>query len=409
MNGRRTLLPCVVLLLLFIGMIQPTHSQNDEQDRFYSDALTIYSRQATHEDIATLMSLQGVYEEGTTYNIIIDGYGTGLRPPTVEEWNAMASSLSIVERIDLAGGMDSLPATIDHSASIHFPPVGSQGQEGSCVAWAVGYYTKTFQEAVERGWDFSDASWTNGEPTPSYQDKIMSPDFIYHQINGGVDGGSTYNDAITLVTSVGASSWALMPYSQYDHTSWPSETAWREAPLYRGDGGFNYAYFSSVGIDSLKALLADGVLGIISIDANQYGAMTDDIWTTDTYVLSGTNHANTVVGYDDTKAYTEGGQTKYGAFKVVNSWGPTWSGDGTYWISYNAMAQVVRYFMYYYDRIAYEPETVAVYTIDHASRRYADIIGEQAIHPPQPSRSIMSSSATMGAITLFQPMRWCSI
>ncbi|MCC7569363.1 MAG: hypothetical protein KO463_07110 [Candidatus Methanofastidiosa archaeon] len=214
-------------------MVQPTHSQNEEQAHLFSDALTIYSRQATQEDIATLMSLQGVYEEGTTYNIIIDGYGTGLRPPTVEEWNAMASSLSIVERIDLAGGMDSLPATIDHSASIHFPPVGSQGQEGSCVAWAVGYYTKTFQEAVERGWDFSDASWTNGEPTPSYQDKIMSPDFIYHQINGGVDGGSTYNDAITLVTSVGASSWALMPYSQYDHTSWPSEAAWREAPLYR--------------------------------------------------------------------------------------------------------------------------------------------------------------------------------
>jgi hypothetical protein len=38
------------------------------------------------------------------------------------------------------------------------------------------------------------------------------------------------------------------------------------------------------------------------------------------------------------------------------------------------MAQVVRYYMYYHDRIAYEPETVAVYTIEHASRRYADII-----------------------------------
>ena len=46
-----------------------------------------------------------------------------------------------------------VPSSWDNSATNWFPPIGNQGSEGSCVSWACGYYTKTFQEAKEHNWN----------------------------------------------------------------------------------------------------------------------------------------------------------------------------------------------------------------------------------------------------------------
>lgn len=43
-----------------------------------------------------------------------------------------------------------LPAAVDLSENMLKP--GNQGQQGSCVAWAVGYSLKSHQEQIERGW-----------------------------------------------------------------------------------------------------------------------------------------------------------------------------------------------------------------------------------------------------------------
>ena len=39
-----------------------------------------------------------------------------------------------------------LPERVDLSANM--PPVGDQGTQGSCVAWAVGYALKSYQERI---------------------------------------------------------------------------------------------------------------------------------------------------------------------------------------------------------------------------------------------------------------------
>jgi len=321
----------------------------------------------------------GVYETGTNYNLIIDGHGTGLAPPTEEQWQAMIGTMNIIDEISLQTG-GPLPAMADNSSSQYFPPIGNQDGEGSCVTWAVGYYTKTYQEAREHGWNLSGASWEGGyygHPTPSYQDKIFSPDFLYHQVNNGVDHGSAYVDVMNLVTNIGAASWSNMPYDPNDSVSWPSEEAWREAPLYRGQTGFNTFYFGS-DVEDLKNLLASGNLGVISINGNLYGQLTSqDVWTTDNYNPTSTNHANTIVGFDDNFSYVEGGITKYGAFKIANSWGTGFSGDhnndGYYWISYEAMRTRVQYFMFTEDVQNYNPQTVAVFQIEHQNRNDCNI------------------------------------
>jgi len=337
----------------------------------------ITQHKITPTELQALKNTIGVYEPDQNYTQTVDGHGTGLCPPTEAEWQEIGATSYLVDDVDYPAG-DAAPASVDMSATPWFPPIGNQGSQGSCVAWAVGYYLKTFQEAKEHGWDFSGASWTggySGHPTVSYQNEIMSPAFIYNLCNGGVNNGLSYYEAMQLVCFVGACSWETMPYNLSTYTAWPSEAAWTEAPLYRGNSsGYQYMSLSSdSGLTNLKDFIASGNLAVISVDANKYSGLTSaDMWTLDNYANPNTNHANTIVGYDDNKSYTENGTTHYGAFKVANSWGVGFSGekirDGFYWISYEAMKQRVRSCMFYYDMIGYQPQLLATFRIDHTIR-----------------------------------------
>jgi len=244
----------------------------------------------------------GVYEEGRDYNEIINGYGTGLRPPSAEEWEEIANSWYEMKPFGL---QETLPVSLDHSSSVHFPPIGNQGSEGSCVAFSVGYYTATFYEACDRSWDLSGAQWVGGyygAPTVSYQDRILSPDFIYHQINDGYDQGSAYQDAMKLISNIGVSSWKEMPYNPSDSKTWPSESAWREAPRYRSHTNVMRVLRveNDQDIQTLKSYINAGYLVSISVDAYKYNYLTaNDVWNSNNYTYPNTNHANTIVGYDD--------------------------------------------------------------------------------------------------------------
>jgi hypothetical protein len=219
---------------------------------------------------------------------------------------------------------EALPASVDWSASAWFPPIGDQAKQGSCAAWAIGYYVKTLQEAKEHSWDLSEATWTGTAPSAGYQDKIMSPSFIYNLLNGGVDGGLSFENPIQLISLVGVCSWQQMPYTDKDFSTWPSEAAWREAALYRGDSS-SYMFIdvdSSEGLANLKSLLASGNLALTAVDAYKFANFTDnDVLVVDRYVNLELNHAATIVGYDDSITYVENGQLRQGAFKVANSWG----------------------------------------------------------------------------------------
>ena len=363
----------VFLIVLLMVSVAALGGLFAEGDTTATPDLIIESHKATEDDIEILKKIFGVYDPSVDYKALIDGYATGARSLTEEEWNEMAGQISIVDSIQLVGAR--APASIDYSTTKWFPPIGDQGAENSCVCFAFGYYVTTFQEAKEHDWDLSGASWVGGAPSVAYQDKIFSPDFIYHQINDGGNNYTFYADAANLISSIGACSWQEMPYDPTDSTTWPSESAWREAPLYRGQGGYQWMDLTA-GVDSLKNLLAGGNLAVLNIDASQYSGLTpNDVWTLDNYTGGG-GHANTVVGYDDTFSYTEGGVPCTGAFKVANSWGVGgWENvnDGFYWISYAAMAQREKGCMILGNRINYNPQIISVFQMNHNSRTECDI------------------------------------
>ena len=260
----------------------------------------------------------GVHLDGVNYNIIQYGkYGTGFVPPKLEAWNNMRV-LKSVENLYLPSG--ELPNHIDHSQTKYFPPIGNQGDKGSCASFALVYYIQTFTEAKEHDWDLSDVQWVGDWPghPDSKLDKIFSPDFTYNQTNKGVDNGSSHSSVISIITRLGGVSWGTMPYTIDDYTSWPSEQAFREAPLYRGKevaksywSDYSAGYFiikDDSDIDLLKRILAAGYLVSTSINTENIFLGKSDphldnqdvIITTDggpKWTLP--NHAQTIVGYKE--------------------------------------------------------------------------------------------------------------
>jgi hypothetical protein len=262
------------------------------------DMLESVSREIRNSDIDSYLNSKKSSQSG---NKIINGYGTGWNNLTREQWQKSKDdgSLKVLDSQDVLGqfqkASDSGRAIqkIDHSKSIYFPPVRSQGSEGSCVAWSIGYYIKSYYEAEDHGWDLRGGD----------NSKIMSPEFVYPLVNGGNDGGSYFTDNTRVIENIGISSWASMPYSDSDHTSWPSELAFREAgnyrsALYNGSTGYYISINDDSDIEAIQAIVSNGYLVTVAVDAYKYSYLTENgVWTTDNYNYVNTNHANTIVGF----------------------------------------------------------------------------------------------------------------
>jgi len=243
--------------------------------------------------------------------------------------------------------------------SSQMPPVGNQGSQGSCVAWAMGYYHKTHTEWREQGWN---VSLTQNQ---------FSPAFIYNLMNGGTDGGAYFDDAMKVLADNGAANMSLMSYNQSDYTTWPSEASFDWATAYRGAGQYWIDASSDVGLNLIKTQLNNGFTVVLGI--NVYYNFDYIYLYNYTYCASersGGNrggHGVTIVGYDDNKVTSDG----VGAFKLVNSWGTGWGLSGFFWMSYQGVKDPYishRNVYYVTDRTGYTPAMKARVKITHNAR-----------------------------------------
>jgi hypothetical protein len=279
-------------------------------------------RPLTEEEIQDILALQAPASRSRSQSNPSSG---GLVPPTESELRSMRT-------IDVGARFypGTLPSEVDWSQSPYFPPIGNQGQKGSCAAFTNAYYIHTFNEAREHGWDLSGAQWIesttgSGYPSVAYQDKIMSPDFSYHLVSQAP--GASIAALQSVLNRIGSSTWKTTGYDEVDDTlpytyPWPTEEAFREAALYRGrrsDG--SYFEENSGGlivlddpakIDIIQQLLASGYCLATGINAQSFfyndpgeqwmneedvvdltGVSEDDI----NYFRQNINHAQTIVGY----------------------------------------------------------------------------------------------------------------
>ena len=221
----------------------------------------------------------------------------------------------------IAAAPVALPRQVDLSQN--FPPPGNQGQQGSCVGWAVAYALKSYHERDERTWSLAD------------EEHLMSPAYVYNQIRQR-GGGSYFVDAFDVLLNQGVASLKLMPYDQNDYSRQPSAAARAEAANYkiaawgRVDAGTTRADFEQ----EMKRHLVAGsplVIGIPVYPDFQSLSPSNPIYDDSSGVSRG-GHAIVIVGYDDARS----------AFRIVNSWGNGWGVDGGYgWIDYGSIESLI--------------------------------------------------------------------
>lgn len=318
--------------LLISSLILPLYSTSAanpplaSEDPF-SGSLRYAAHEMTVSEMLALREAFGVRDATMDYNVIVDGFGTGLAPPTEEGWLSMVGTVNVLESIEY--DLEALPPSYDLSVLSTFPAVGNQRSQPSCSAWAAAYYAYGFQEAVDQGWE---------QASEGAADQLISPAWTYNKANSGRDSGSWMDENMMVLTDWGAATLATMPFDQYDYLDWGSPDAFREAPAHRAAEAFTIDYAGQPTIDQIKTLVNEGIPVTFAIDATEFSGAFEDgnyIITSYEYSSLSLNHAQTIVGYDDST--TDDGEV--GAFWVVNSWGDAWGDSGYYWLTYDAMEE----------------------------------------------------------------------
>ena len=333
----------------------------------------------TVEDASLLERALGSYDPSVDYNVIVDGHGTGLAPPTEHQLMSMVGDMEVLDSIEV--GLGVLPEAIDLSLEPTFPAVGNQLSQPSCSAWAAAYYAYGFLEATDSNWTQA----SSGDPG-----QLISPAWTYARSNGGRDLGSSMDSNMKVIVDWGAPTMATMPFDEHEYLDLGPASAFREAPAHRA-AAMHYMSYGASTIEDIKELVSLGIPVNFAIDATQYVL---GFWD-DNYILSSheyssltLNHAQTIVGYDDT--VTDDGEV--GAFWVVNSWGDSWGDEGFYWFTYDAMAELgsdgLAVINYISDIEDYSPTLTVNWHFNEAPSRIASLeVGIGSPSSPEASRT----------------------
>jgi C1A family cysteine protease len=220
----------------------------------------------------------------------------------------------------------SLPQAKDLTG--YFPPIGNQGRYGTCVAWATGYNMMTTIKGIKKGWTPSQLA------DPGYQ---MSPLDLFTSIpdneKGSNCGGTNFESALSQIQERGIATLRTAPYGTSlncskanEQSAWTADAANNKIKYWRKIEPTANVIKQHIGNNipvMIGAKLADNFM-----TWNSDAVLSSN--TTYNQVGQHAGHALIISGYDNSKGAN-------GAFKVVNSWGPSWGSKGYIWVDYDFM------------------------------------------------------------------------
>lgn len=265
-------------------------------------------------------------DDDTEVAVSVDGKGLGYMEPDED-----TSTIEDDIHINTDGGDGTVSANLPDKVDLtaYLPPIGNQGNYGTCVAWATAYNCRTWLDAHKNGRTTNQLS----------SSEIYSPADIWKGIPAGQKNkgcqGTSFQPAFNAMISRGVATLAESPYfstqGDCDCSNTQSETA--EASKHKIK---SYREIAVHDITTVKRYLAEGhpvVIGASLGDNYMNATGSSVIYSKGTTAQTGMHayHAMMCVGYDNNR----GGSN--GAFRVVNSWGKTWGDNGYVWLDANYM------------------------------------------------------------------------
>jgi C1A family cysteine protease len=220
----------------------------------------------------------------------------------------------IVDTTDIQ--YDSSKVKNAYSLRQYAPLVLSQGQLGSCVAWASTYAGLTIVKRIEN----NNIKFEPFSPLNLY----VRYKKIFHE--SPCSYGACLPVALNLLKQKGCNSFQKFPNSCDGNVSEKIEYT---------DKLYDFDAINSNEIIKIKSAITAKmpvVIGIKCYSSNdwQRAVLDDGVWSG---YYSGTvngGHAMCLIGFDDNKAG--------GAFEIMNSWGDDWGDKGFFWIKYTDFA-----------------------------------------------------------------------
>lgn len=229
-----------------------------------------------------------------------------------------------------AGVTARVPPAIDMEPNL--PPAGTQGEQGSCVAWALGYNLASYYERSAS--NLTDYGVTNGVADPN---RVYSPAFIYNYLKRSVIPsecvtGVQYTSAFRVIQSLGICTWKELPYIQ-DVEGCKIAVPDSAFSNSREHSGYIFERINNTA-DDIKLYTSLGLPVIVglftSTNLYQQGLNLPKghllLWSPDKNDRK-EYHAMLVVGYDDKN------------FKLMNSWGNNWGANGYVLIPYRKLLE----------------------------------------------------------------------
>jgi len=232
--------------------------------------------------------------------------------PEDENWDNIPDEEPPYDDDDL----DSLPEAV--SLEHLFPPIGNQGNYGTCVAWSTGYNLKTALNAKDNKWTPEQLADPANQTSP--KDLWMG---VPSERKGKYCEGTTFEPVFELLMTKGVSNMAKVPYTNLGTCN----------GTFTGDSINKIASFNHVvsngglpSVKQIKAYIKDTVPLVFA--ANVGNAFTnfrgDQVFSSSDNGPKG-GHAMVISGYDDSKH----------AFRIRNSWGVLWGEKGSAWVDYD--------------------------------------------------------------------------